>query len=197
MTGWRRSGGALVLLAGLCAGLGWLNYGQWTAASRAPEPVRPAEAQSGTPGSGELPPLPAARSFEMAALSSYAEIVSRPVFSPTRRPPTAARVVGEPVVGTLAVSLIGVILSADERIALIKLAAGARVLRLRENERLDGWTLVAIELRRVTFEQTGRQIHLTLEFGGEPPVAQPGELESIRPGGPGAVLAERAHEHAS
>ena len=150
MTGWRRSGGALVLLAGLCAGLGWRNYGQWTAASRAPEPVRLAEAPSGTAGSGELPPLPAARSFEMAALSSYTEIVSRPVFSPTRRPPTAARVVGERGAGTAAVSLIGVILSADERIALIKLATGARVLRLRENERLDGWTLVAIELRRVT-----------------------------------------------
>ena len=125
MTGRRRSGGALVLLAGLCAGLGWRNYGQWTAASRAPEPVRLAEAPSGTAGSGELPPLPAARSFEMAALSSYTEIVSRPVFSPTRRPPTAARVVGERGAGTAAVSLIGVILSADERIALIKLATGA------------------------------------------------------------------------
>ena len=175
----RRSRGTLLLLlAGLAAGLGWLNYTQWTAASRPLEPIRLVEIEPGQSGAGALPPLAAARTFEMAPLSTYAEIVSRPVFTPTRRPPVAAaRAVEAPVVSTLAASLIGVILSADERVALIRPAGGARVLRLRENERLDGWTLVAIEPRRVTFEQAGRRIQLELRFGGAPPTAEPGPAQ--------------------
>lgn len=133
----RRSRGTLLLLlAGLAAGLGWLNYTQWTAASRPLEPIRLVEIEPGQSGAGALPPLAAARTFEMAPLSTYAEIVSRPVFTPTRRPPVAAaRAVEAPVVSTLAASLIGVILSADERVALIPRRQSAAAAR----ERAAGW----------------------------------------------------------
>lgn len=174
-----------VLLAALSAVLAWSVYSELTAA-----PGSGAWSIYGhlrtppTPGSRTLPlapapiaPVPPLAEFSLPAIETFTDVLARPMFSTTRRPPTkeavAAAVVPDP---SLDLTLRGVILSATERIALIVPAARSETVRIRENEQFEGWTLVVVEADFVVFRQGIEE--LTFEMSFDAPIPEP---QRVRP----------------
>ncbi len=95
------------------------------------------------------------------ALESYAEMVDRPLFLQSRRPPTeeeeeeAPPAPAEPKT-PLNAKLMGVILTPGAKVALLVDEKG-KYKRARKNTVIDGWKLVEIKDDRVTLEQAGEQ----------------------------------------
>lgn len=83
--------------------------------------------------------------------------IDRPLFVKTRRPPTEEVVVAPPP--TLSLSLVGVILSSDLNIAIMRRQNGEET-RVREGETIDGWRLVTLTVDHAVFESGGRRAEL-------------------------------------
>jgi hypothetical protein len=165
----RRGSGwlASTLLLGVCLALAAFVYVQ--VQTGAPEPA-PSGPGAGTP---PLAALPAQPSYAMAPLEDFSAILERPLFSPTRRPPAegvAAVVAPEPV---LQVTLVGVIISSEEQIAIIKLKDGNRFARLSLGDSFEGWILETIEPSRITFRRGDVEEHIELTYELPPPVQKP------------------------
>lgn len=139
-----------VLLLLVCTVLVWLVYRQ-LAAPPSPEAATDpsALAEAAVP---ELPPKP---QFSMRPIEDFRAVLERPIFSPTRRPPPVEE--GGSVVesGGATFTLKGILIDDQERVALFRPGRGAKIVRLGEGDRLEGWTLVRIEADRVTLERGG------------------------------------------
>ena len=102
-------------------------------------------------GSGEAPPLavlPAQHSYAMAPVEDFTSILERPLFSPSRRPPAEGVVAtAAPELG-LQVTLVGVIISSEEQIAIVRLEDATSFARLSVGDNFQGWTLDSIEPNR-------------------------------------------------
>jgi general secretion pathway protein N len=109
---------------------------------------------------------------------ALAEVLDRPLFNPSRRPFKPPPVIApppplpapEPVPEPLDITLTGVLLSKSGRLALLKENGSGKMLRLKEGQSFEEWTLEAVGLREVVL--TGRGEHLTLRLfedrsGGE------------------------------
>ena len=105
-----------------------------------------------------VPPVPATRPLtapragaptpELAALpaiTSYAAIVERPLFAPSRRPAPGVSVIGPSVESRY--RLIGIVSSGGKRKAFI--ADGARHSEIAEGDSLDGWMVKEVAQDRV------------------------------------------------
>jgi hypothetical protein len=101
--------------------------------------------------SSELAPLDVAEPAAPAppALSAFAAIAERPLFSPDRRPP-ATVADGSPAAGAAPppLALLGVAGFEGDRVAIARL--GDETLRLRAGAAVEGWTVVGVEPRAVT-----------------------------------------------
>jgi hypothetical protein len=86
------------------------------------------------------PDVADAPSFTMPSTSTFSEILARPLFSRTRRP--AAQAGQLPASSSL--TLIAVVISADERHALLGSGQPRKVSRVREGDTIAGWTVEAI-----------------------------------------------------
>ncbi len=84
---------------------------------------------------------------ELPRIDEFAETVARPLFMATRRPPEPEEEVVAPETGAQRnlFNLLGVVISADERVALVTRRRGGDFLRLVVGQRIDGWLVVAIE----------------------------------------------------
>jgi hypothetical protein len=82
---------------------------------------------------------------------TYSEVVARPLFSPSRRPHTAAPAsqVEASTSKSETFDLIGVIISADRRMALLRGQASSEVLRAIEGQNIDGWEVRTIKPSQV------------------------------------------------
>lgn len=141
-----------------------------------PPQVTPAPPPERTPSANPLWALP------LSALSATRD---RPMFSPERRPPTAA-VAPTPIAEPAAVSkprdperpqlsLIGTVVSNDERFGLFLDQMTQASLRLRMGESYRGWNLRLIQGREATLEKDQEAVTLALpqQSAGEvrfPPV---------------------------
>lgn len=111
-------------------------------------------------------PINTASIADTPALESYEEMVSRPLFLQSRRPPTedaqeeAPAAPAEPKT-PLNAKLMGVILTPTGKIALLVDEKG-KYKRGRKNTLIDGWKLVDIKEDRVTLEQGGEHKDLPL-----------------------------------
>lgn len=158
----RRSGGTLAtaLLIAACAGLGWTVYRGLAT------PQQPA-VEVGSPANDGVLSLPPATRFEIAPLEDFIEVAERPLFSPSRRPP-----LGEVATATprqaLDLTLIGVVLSSEERLAIVTPGGQGKAVRLGVGDSIQGWTLVELESERATFERDGESITLYLAFEALP-----------------------------
>ncbi len=163
----RRSGWlAPALMLGVCAALAWTVY--WEIQMGMPEPVEAA--------GGQAPPLsdlPAEPSFVMAPAESFSAILERPLFSPTRRPPAEGTVTIESAEPELEVTLVGIIISSEEQIAIIKPKGGSQFVRLSEGDSFQGWVLETIEPDRITFQRGDIEEHIELTYDEPPPVQKP------------------------
>lgn len=164
----RRGSGwlASTLLLGVCLALAAFVYVQVLAEAPGPAPS----------DGGETPPLaalPARPSYAMAPVEDFSEILERPLFSPTRRPPAqgvAATAAPEP---ELQVTLVGVIISSEEQIAIVRLKDAGRFARLSVGDSFQGWILDSIEPSRVTFRRGDVEEHIELTYDVPPPVQKP------------------------
>lgn len=90
---------------------------------------------------------------------AYKEIVDRPLFVRDRRPAVVAT--AEPQAAAPpppALSLLGVMVLGDERVALLKRDTGGATLSVRKNDSVDGWAVDAIEAEAVVLRVgTARQ----------------------------------------
>jgi general secretion pathway protein N len=124
--------------------------------------------------------------FRLRAWAEYGEVLNRPLFNDTRTPEPA-----EPVEGAaggdgntppLNVTLTGVILSGELKLALVRDNAKGETQRVRVGQPLEGeqagWTLIELEPRAAVFEGAGlgrQELELTVDTkGGGPAVAAPG-----------------------
>jgi len=141
---------SLALIA-LCLALG---YHVWRTLEAGPiaidadaTPTPPAAAVVDTPEAlTELPPI-----------DVFSETVARPLFMATRRPPEPEEieVVVEPVAGVERnlFNLLGVVISEDERVALVTRRRGGDFLRLVVGQRIDGWLVVTIKPDSMTLSR--------------------------------------------
>ena len=164
----RRGSGWLApaLMLGVCAALAWTVYREIQLG--APEPAEVAGGQV-----PPLPDLPAEPSFVMAPAESFSAILERPLFSPTRRPPAEGTVTLESAEPELEVTVVGIIISSEEQIAIIKPKGESRFVRLSEGDSFQGWTLETIEPDRITFQRGDIEEHIELTYDEPPPVQKP------------------------
>jgi hypothetical protein len=95
--------------------------------------------------------------FTMPPLRDFGEVLARPVFSETRRPPVEAAAAP----GTSGpFSLVGVVLSASERHALLEHGQPAHIDRIAEGQEVDGWTLEAVQLDRVVLRRGENRVEV-------------------------------------
>lgn len=150
----------LMLLA-LCGGLGWLAYDRYTTP---PEDLSLHEAAAAVaPASGAAPSF---KPFRMPPQQSFTELVERPPFTQSRRPPTVAVRTAAKVEAPrrdLKLTLIGVILHADKQVALVQKPGRQEILRLARGEKVDGWQVEGILPDRVVLSQSKNVVELELK----------------------------------
>ena len=110
--------------------------------------------------------------FKMPPARSFIEIVSRPIFSPNRRPAPEEELTIETVASELDARLIGVIVTSGGPIAIIEPRTGKNFARLTVGDRFQGWTVAQIEPERVTFRRDQAVERLELSFD-RPPKKRP------------------------
>jgi hypothetical protein len=173
-TGYR---GLTLLLTVLCVGLAMVIWRETGGAEMGSVPssaiaqaMPPAAAKpSAAKGAPALPPI-----------SAYAEVTERPLFSPSRQPapPEAAQ---EDLGNSSAFTLLGIVISEGERMALIEHGKPGVIARLKEGQAVEGWRVQTIEADRVILEHGGTQQPLKLkDLKDRPGAAQP----VVRPGVP-------------
>ena len=107
--------------------------------------------------------------FDLPPVDEFSGIADRPVFSPTRRPPSyledgPEELRAEPVRREeLDVTVVGII-TGPRALALLRPESGDRLVPLAEGETLSGWTLTAIEPFRLVFRRDGDERSVELEF---------------------------------
>lgn len=158
----------VLLLAGLCAGLGWQVRQQLKdthvpalAQAKVKTDVGEFDIQV------EVKPPP---KVEMPGVGAFDAVVARNLFSSKREPPPLDDG-GEskaPVAASLDLTLTGVVIAADDRrVAILNEPAGQGVLRLSPGDRHQGWQLTEIRARRATFQRGGETQTLEITFGAE------------------------------
>lgn len=106
------------------------------------------------------------RRFELPPEPEYAVIKARPLFHEDRRPEerdseqqkdeqelAAEQKAAEPP----PVTLTGVIITPDERIAMLRHDKKREYVTLKQGQPLEGWTLQEVNRRRIVFDAGGRQ----------------------------------------
>ncbi len=165
----RRGSGWLTstLLLGVCIALASVVYGQLRMT-----PPKPAPGD----GNGEAPALaalPAQPRYTLAPAEDFLEVLERPLFSPTRRPPAEGTVAVASSEPELEVTLVGVIISSEEQIAIVKPKDGSRLLRLSVGDSFQGWAVESIEPSRIIFRRGDIEEHIELTYDLPPPVQKP------------------------
>lgn len=131
----------------------WTGADEWPA-QRAVAPASRPDATTGeaaaTGQAGVLPVLP--------PLESFAALVERPLFSPTRRPPPPAREPeAEPAESEVDTAprfqLVGTVTRQQEVFALILQETGGSVRWATRGEEIDGWTIVEVGQNHLVVRQ--------------------------------------------
>ncbi len=102
-------------------------------------------------------------------LAAYDEIIQRPVFVASRRPALVpAANMGQ--TGELLLldryPVVGVVIAGEQRLVLIRKAAGDTVSRIEQGAELDGWTLTEVSRERLVLEMGGSRKEVPLRNNG-------------------------------
>lgn len=120
----------------------------------------------------------------MAPLTQYQEIVERPLFLEGRRPPqpeAPATVVQEqPVVEDKSFTLLGVLITPEATLALLKVDETGKVHRIKVGDPLEGWRLEAIAADSVVLRRDAQTKTLQLVRNQKKPTAGPTAQEALR-----------------
>lgn len=141
------------LLAALCLALVAVVAVELTASH--PSPLPP-DTSAARPHAQAI--LRDAASFSLPPASTFDEIVTRPLFSDTRRPSAFSTASADAHPNFV---LVGTVLSSTTRDALIRHGQQARVDHVSEGQSLDGWTVQSIQPDRVIFANAGASLEVT------------------------------------
>lgn len=128
--------------------------------SRGPDALEPTAAQ-GSPASRAKPASQEPASFAMAGIGSYREVVERPLFLRSRRPPPEER--RGSVVQPSSFVLVGLIIVPDGRRALIQHGEPPRLQRVTVGQAIDGWSVESILADRIVVRQGDTEEELKLK----------------------------------
>jgi hypothetical protein len=130
-----------------------------------------------------VPPVPSVRPLAAAAasapatpvvalppLASYAAIVERPLFAPTRRPPPGASAVQGPSIESR-YRLVGIVATGPKRKAFV--AEGAQRREIAQGDTLDGYTVSEIGQDRVKLSSPSGDAVLKLAPAAAEPAKKP------------------------
>lgn len=119
--------------------------------------VRPLAAP---PASGPAPSVAA-----LSPLASFAAIIERPLFSPSRRPPPGAQTAQGPSIESR-YRLVGIVATGPKKTAFI--AEGAQRRAIAEGDMVDGWTVSEIGQDRVKLTSPAGEAVLKLAPAATP-----------------------------
>lgn len=152
-----------------CAGLGALAYLE----TEQPVPSLPSVAAPAD--ATEQIAKPVQRSvFRMPPKNAYKQLVTRPPFSPTRRPPRAKPPEPKPVVqrpqpaapkpSVVApqITLVGILINPEKTIAMVRKRGAEELLRLAKGEDLDGWRVEGVLPDRLLLSHQGKVLEIEL-----------------------------------
>ncbi len=135
----------------LCIGLASVVYWQVEHPPSFPSGV------AGTDRPAEPEPTRAPQAeFSFLPLAAFSEIVARPLFSPSRRPPTETEDSDTDDAPPQKLShfiLAGVVISAEGQLVLLRRMNTTEVIRALLGQEIDGWQVERIESDRVTLRQ--------------------------------------------
>jgi hypothetical protein len=112
-------------------------------------------------------------SFAMPPLDSLAEVLRRPLFSASRKAPTAAVAAAADAVST-GFTLVGIVLSPRGNRALVEHGQPSHLDHAREGQELDGWTVEKILRDRVVLRHADERVEVKLKDGPAVAQQQPG-----------------------
>jgi hypothetical protein len=121
------------------------------------------------PGSAPTVEQTPAAGFVMPALDHYSEVVERPLFVESRRPPEEEEQVSEPAKQPQlpekrpSYLLTGVMMTPERRTAFLKSVSDGEAKRVKQGDTLDGWLVKRVESRRVVLAQGSRSQVLKLQ----------------------------------
>jgi hypothetical protein len=144
---------APLVLAAIAAALGVLIYFE----SGPPAIELPANAAAGPDRRADAPG-PDGAGFAMPPLRSFAEVLARPLFSPTRRPTLDVQAASD--AQSSGFTLVGIVISPGEHHALIEHGQPPHLERLVEGQELDGWTVDAILPDAVALRRADQRLEL-------------------------------------
>jgi general secretion pathway protein N len=149
MRGPRSSGASNLLLGLVCLLLGGVVWLEIEAAPR----LLPPDAPPPDPVPA-APPLPAAAAFQPPPIAAFEEVMARPLFAPSRQPPPDAPdapALAAPPAPELGFELVGVVISPEEALALVRQPGMPDLVRAGIGRTVAGWTVERIEPDRVLF----------------------------------------------
>lgn len=148
----------LLMLSLICLGLAGAVYRQVEGLRKLPDPPAPATAVM-----TKRDAVPPEIALAVPPREAFFEVVARPIFSPTRRPAVAATEAALGTSGPFNADLVGIVIWRSQRLALVRVDGGERVLQVPEGGAISGWVIVAIEPGRVVLRQGGteRELHLS------------------------------------
>lgn len=139
-------------------------------------------------GPGDLPTVPArvlppdhgnavVASHVPPPLAEFAEISERPLFVTTRRPlpiTAAAPAAVQSVVAArpLQVIVLGVIVSGEHKLALLRIDNATQSRVVAEGDEIEGWKVVSITAQNIVIRGNGAEREIAVQKG--PPVAGTG-----------------------
>lgn len=162
-----------LVLAGACGVLGLLLVAQqWLAGGDTDAGVIQV-----SPSAAGVPSSLQTRQFDLPPKGEYAEVAARPLFNEDRRPEERdaegsgqgeAVAAEEPPSELPPVRLTGVIITPEQRIAMLRNNKNREYVTLKEGEPLEGWTLEEVSRRRIVFAMGGQEeiVELEVHTGG-------------------------------
>jgi general secretion pathway protein N len=131
------------------------------------------------------------------SLDTLSATRERPVFSPTRRPATAAVAAAAPVMPAAKVAapepaepdhppltLVGTIIGGSTRIGIFREQSNQNVIQLRAGDNFGGWQLLAVRGRETDFEKARQVAVLSLPPRDALPASGPGVPAVSAPSAP-------------
>ncbi|WP_027532011.1 hypothetical protein [Bradyrhizobium sp. WSM3983] len=130
-------------------------------------------------------PAPRGNPLWSVPLSALSGTQERPIFSATRRPPPRAVAAApaeeahapppKPVEAPPPLMLVGAVVGEGDAIAILVNRTDQKIIRLRQGESLDGWSLASVLPREVTLKQGDRSEVLALQRpdGSSAPAGSP------------------------
>ena len=156
-----------LLLCALCGGLGYFLY---------LETLRPAEKvprleELATSNEAVLRQQPPIQTDPIPSRDQFSQLIRRPPFSATRRPPQPRPVtsVSKPQPQSLPkprIVLVGTFVNSVSGVAVIQKLGADKQLRLSLGETIDGWTLERIQRDRIVLRSKSESFEVKLRNPG-------------------------------